>query len=52
MNPNFLFHIVDAMDAIANYTDSSVKEIITTLIGDVFDEETAGELLDYYNNEY
>ena len=47
-----LFRIVDALYAISVHTDSSVEEIIDLITGNAVDEETAGELKRYYQEEY
>ena len=52
MDSTALFQVIDALETVGSYTDSTVEKIIIELTGTVIDEQEAGELKDYYKHQY
>lgn len=51
MNLNNLIRIGDAVELIADQTDAYITDIVNSLIGVCWDEEEAGEIINYLWDE-
>ena len=52
MDNSAKFAIVDALNEIAERTESQFTDLLDRLTGYAFNEDQAGDLLDFYKNEY